>query len=240
VRTPPLTGPSQTRLKPTEPGLRPASLDILKLLGTQGGAASLGQRLGLPGGALQQQGLAAFANLLAQPTPEFRNNMSLQDLSKMLSGTPGGNVVAAGLPVFQRNLSDALAAQREVGPRFASAGQRESRLLEQQGLQDFNLFTQQALTQGRQQQLAEILGAFQGAASAQAPQLALLQQLLPTLFQGGLSGGMAVGPSALGQIAQLGGAIGGALIGIPGLGGGGGGGATYRQGGGAGGARGGG
>jgi hypothetical protein len=140
--------------------------------------------------------------------------MSLQDLQKMLSTTPGGNVVSAGLPVYQRNLSDALAAQREVGPRFASAGQRESRLLEQQGLQDFNLFTQQALTQGRQQQLAEILGAFQGAASAQAPQLALLQQLLPTLFQGGLSGGVTVGPSPLGQAAGILGAAGGTAIGL--------------------------
>jgi hypothetical protein len=209
-----MTGPSQARLRPTEPGLRPASLDILKLLGSQGGAASLGQRLGLPGTALQQQGLQALSNLLAQPTPEFRNNATLQQLQQMLAGTPGGNVVSAGLPVFQRNLQDALARQQEVGPRFASAGQRESRLLEQQGLQDYNLFTQQALSQGRQQQLSEILGAFQGASSAQAPQLALLQQLLPTLFQGGLSGGMAVGPSALGQIGQLAGAAGALAVGM--------------------------
>jgi hypothetical protein len=214
VGTLPITGPSQSRLKPTEPSLRPASLDILKLLGSQGGAASLGQRLGLPGIGLQQQGLQALSNLLAQPTPEFRNNATLQQLQQMLAGTPGGNVVSAGLPVFQRNLQDALARQQEVGPRFASAGQRESRLLEQQGLQDYNLFTQQALSQGRQQQLSEILGAFQGASSAQAPQLALLQQLLPTLFGGGLSQGVTVGPSALGTIAGTVGALGGAAVGM--------------------------
>jgi len=172
------------------------------------------QRLGVPGTALQQQGLAAFANLLAQPTPEFRNNATLQQLQQMLGKTPGGNVVAAGLPVFQRNLQEALGRQQEVGPRFASAGQREARLLEQQGLQDYNLFTQQALSQGRQQQLQEILGAFSGAASAQAPQLGLLQQLLPTLFQGGLSQGVTVGPSTLGTIAGGIGALGGAAIGL--------------------------
>lgn len=122
---------------------------------------------------------------------------------------PGGSVVGAQLPIFQRNLAEGLARQREVGPRFASAGQREARLLEQQGLQDFNLFANQALMQGRQQQLAEILGSFQGAAAAQAPQMALLGALLPELFKGGLSQGIAVGPSPLADIAGLLGAIGG-------------------------------
>ena len=132
----------------------------------------------------------------------------------MLSGAPGGAVVGTALPVFQRNLGEALSRQREVGSRFASAGQREARLLEQQGLQDFNLFAQQSLMQGRQQQLAELLGAFQGAGAAQAPQLALLQQLLPELFKGGLSQGMTVGPSALGQIAGGIGALAGGAAGL--------------------------
>ena len=207
-------GPSQSRLKPTEPSLRSGALDILKLLGSQGGAASLGQRLGLPGTALQQQGLSVFANLLAQPTPQFRADASLQEIQQMLQGAPGGNIVGTALPVFQRNLTDALARQREVGPRFASAGQREGRLLEQQGLQDFNLFAQQSLMQGRQQQLAELLGAFQSAGAAQAPQLQLLSQLLPELFKGGLSQGVTVGPSPFGQAAGALGALGGAAVGL--------------------------
>ena len=209
-----MTGPSQSRLNPTEPGLRGPALDILRQLGSGGGAAGLGQRLGLPGTALQQQGLSAFANLLAQPTPQFRADASLADIQRMLQGAPGGGVVGTALPVFQRNLTDALGRQREVGSRFASAGQRESRLLEQQGLQDFNLFAQQALQQGRQQQLSEILGSFQGAAAAQAPQLQLLAQLLPELFKGGLSQGIAVGESPLGSAFGALGALGSAAVGL--------------------------
>jgi len=186
----------------------------------QGSPQDLLQRLGMPGTALQQQGLSAFANLLAQPSPTLRADASLQELQSMLGGLPGGQVVSSALPVFQRNLGESLARQRDVGPRFASAAQREARTLEQQGLQDFNLFAAQALEQGRQRQLNEILGAFQGASMAQAPQMALIQQLLPFLFGGGLSQGVITGPSPFGQLAQAGGAAAAAYAGFPKGGGG--------------------
>lgn len=216
-------------------------MDILKLLGTQQGAAGLGQRLGLPGTALQQQGLGVFANLLAQPTGQQRVfEQAMPALQAQFTGTPGGDVLNAAQPIFQRNLAEALSRQGEVGPRFASAAQREARTLEQQGLQDINLFSQQILESGRQRQIQAALAASQigqgadqsilnilsgaggFAQGAQGGQLALLQMLIPALFGGGLSPGTAVGPSVLSQIAGVASAVGSTAMGIPGLGGGGG------------------
>jgi len=176
--------------------------------------------------ALQGQVQNIFANQLAQPTAQQRVfEQVLPALQAQLGGVPGGDVLGAAQPIFQRNLGESLARQRETAPRFASAGQREARTLEQQGLQDFNLFAQNVMEAGRQRQIQAALAAGQlgqgadvalqnllGGAGAfgtqlsqqqQGPALQLLMQLLGPLFSGGMSPGLQQNPSLFSQIAQV-------------------------------------
>lgn len=159
----------------------------------------------------------AFSNFLAQPSGDQRTNaaqLSMQGGLGSASNIPGFDVLSAYGPVFQRNLQQQLATNAETGPRFASTSASQARLLQQQGLQDFNLFAQQVLEQGRQRQLQGILGYAQANQGQQQIQAAFLQQLLSTLFGGGLSPGITVGPSTLGQITGAAGAIAGGAAGL--------------------------
>jgi hypothetical protein len=199
-----LTRPSTSRLPASEPSLRQPALGLLQgVFGPGNVQQNLGSRIGFQ---LPPELQSAFANFLVQPTADQRTNASTLAQQGALGGAnaiPGFDVLSALGPVFQRNLTEALGRQNEVGPRFASAAQRESRTLEQQGLQDFNVLAQQILEQGRQRQLQGMLGYGQLQLGAQQNQLAALGPLLQALFGGGLSGGITVGPSALGQLAGL-------------------------------------
>jgi len=162
--------------------------------------------------------LSAFANYLQQPTGDQRTNAASLSMQGALGGAgniPGFDVLNAAGPIFQRNLTDSLARQNNQGARFSSTNDIQNRLLQQQGLQDFNLFAQQTLEQGRQRQLQGILGFAQANQGPQQLQLQALMPILQALFGGGLSQGIAVGPSPLGQAA---GAIGGLAGGAASLG----------------------
>lgn len=213
-----MTGPKVKRLPSTEPSLHQPALDILSSVFGKGGGGTLQQNLTNKFGFTMPPELQnAFANYLAQPTGQQRTDAATLSMQGALGGAgsiPGFDVLAAAGPIFQRNLSNALAAQTETGPRFASTAANQSRLLQQQGLQDFNLFAQQVLEQGRQRQLQGILGFAQANQGQQQLQAQFLQQLLGTLFGTGLSQGVTVGPSTLGQITGGIGAIAGGAAGL--------------------------
>jgi hypothetical protein len=112
----------------------------------------------------------SFSQLLRGPTSQEQAfNLTLPQIMAQLTGVPGMDVVNAANPIFQQNLGDALARQRQFGgPRFAAESGRQSRELEQRSLQDFNLFQQQVFESGRQRQLqaAGVLGQLGGGADA--------------------------------------------------------------------------
>lgn len=209
--------PTQSRIKPTEPGLRPGALGTLQGVFGQGGPGigdRLNQMFGLQGTGLQQQGLAEFARLLGQPTAA-QQVFQAQGGAK---GSFGQDILNVAQPLWQRNLNDQIAMIQGQGPRFSSGADLQSQQLRQRGLQDFDLYAQQVLEAGRARQTAAataadtsglnlLQGAGNFATGAQAPQLQLLQLLLPYLFQGGLSQGVITGPSVFGQIAQAAGAV---------------------------------
>lgn len=204
-----MTGPITRRLPASEPSLQQPALNLLQgIFGGGGGTATqnLSQRLGF--GA--NPGVAnAFQNYLQQPTAAQRSGaaqLSMQGGLGSASGIPGFDVLSAYGPVFQRNLTEALQRQQQTGPRFASTNAREGTRLQQQGLQDYNLFAQQVLEQGAGRQLQGLTAAGQYDLGLQQNQLQALMPLLQALFGGGLSGGIAVGPSPLSQGAALGGA----------------------------------
>jgi hypothetical protein len=93
----------------------------------------------------------------------------------------GQGVLDAAQPLFQRNLADALATQREAGPRFASGQNVLAGQTSERALQDFNLFSQNVLQQGQN----TALQALAGAQNFGGQQQELLSQLLSALFTGG-------------------------------------------------------
>lgn len=189
------------------------------MLGVFGsGGPGTGDRLnntfGLQGTALQQQGLAQFAALLGHPTAA----QAVFSAQGGANGSFGQDILNAAQPLWQRNLNDQIAAIQGQGPRFSSGADLQSQQLRQRGLQDFDLYAQQVLEAGRARQMAAataadtsglnlLQGAGNFATGAQAPQLQLLQLLLPYLLQGGLSQGVITGPSPFGQVAQAAGAV---------------------------------
>ena len=119
----------------------------------------LNQRLGLsfPTSPLNQQLQNSFSNFLAQPSAAERTfNAQFGD-----GRVPGGDILAAAQPIFDRNLAQGTAAINEAGPRFASANLRERGNLAQGSLQDFNLFSQQVMESGRNRQLQAAMAADQ-------------------------------------------------------------------------------
>jgi hypothetical protein len=237
-----LTGPSVKRLPPSEPALHDPALNVIQSIfgssnpgnvgsrgtptrGTGNVLENFGSRFGFqqPGG-LPPELISAFANYLAQPSADQRTNAATLSMQGGLGGAsniPGFDVLNAAGPVFSRNLTESLARQNNQGPRFSSTNDAQGRLLQQQGLQDFNLFAQQVLEGGRARQLQGILGYAQANQGQQGLQLQgqqlQLQALMPiiqALFGQGLSPGVTVGPSPLGQIAGVAGAGLGAAAGL--------------------------
>lgn len=193
-----MSGPSTKRTdinSASLPGLTDPLQGLLKGFLQSGG--QLPSTMGQPS-ALQQQSSNAFSNLLNQ-------------------GNPGAGVIDAAQPIFQRNLQLGADTLRQAGPRFASNTERLVGNQGTQAMQDFNLFQQNVLQQGQQQQLANLMGAGNFANAGAAQQQALIQQLL------GMSGSLGAGPavlqqnkgglanifSALGTAANLGNAFGG-------------------------------
>jgi len=178
----------------------------------------------LPTSDLQRQASDTFSQLL-RGQPQMQTDLAQGNIQDQLAGVPGGQVVAAAQPLFQQNLTDALSRQREFGgQRFASESGRQASQLEQRSLQDFNLFAQQALMQGRQQALQEALGAGGFAQGQQGQQLQLIMSLLGPAFQGG---GVNASPlieqkqGFMGGLGSLLGSLGSAFVGaggIPGIG----------------------
>lgn len=201
---------------------------------------------GAPAG-LPPELVNAFANYLAQPTGDQRTNaatLSMQGGLGSATGIPGFDVLNAAGPVFSRNLTDSLARTNNQGARFSSTNDAQNRVLQQQGLADFNMFAQQVLEGGRQRQLQGILGYAQAQQGQQGLnlqgqglqlqgqqlQLQALMPIIAALFGGGLSPGVTVGPSPLSQIAGIAGAGLGVAAGLGAFGGkGGGGGAAPAQ-----------
>lgn len=218
-----MTGPSVKRLPASEPTLRDPALNVLTSI-FGGGSTNLppgwgrtgAAQLGVGGGGaasgtiqdrfaktfgftMPPELVNAFSNYLAQPSADQRTNAATLAMQGGTSNIPGFDVLNAAGPIFSRNLTESLARTRNVGPRFSSTADAQARLLEQQGLQDFNLFAQQVLEQGRQRQLQGILGFAQANQGQQQLQMQALIPLIQALFGGGLSPGVTVGPSPLGQ-----------------------------------------
>ncbi len=220
-------GPKTTRLDPaSQPSLTGPGLNLLQsIFGPQGGAGST--NFGAGPSMQQRTGLGAFGTLLRQQNP-------LGAPPQMgAPGAPGsdilsrlGNVFGSPIqggfdqfsgqanldayqPIFQRGLQDAIALNREQGPRFASGQGLLGMQTTQRALQDYNSFAQNVLQQGQATKLQAMLGAGQ-------QQGQLLQQLLAALFTGG---GINAAPiyqqtPGLGQqLLSLGGTLGGALLG---------------------------
>ena len=120
--------------------------------------------------ALQQQTSDAWSNFLAQ-------------------GNPGQGVLDAATPVFQRNLQLGADTLRQAGPRFASNTERLVANQGQQAMQDFNLFGQQVLQEGVNQQIAGLTGAGNFANTGQQNIMSFLgplfQQMFGSAFQAG-------------------------------------------------------
>jgi hypothetical protein len=215
-----LTGPTTKRLPAPEPSFTPAARGLTRGI-FQGGAGYPGstveQRFGASVGfGLPPELQNAMKNYLAQPTAAQRAaDFSLPALQRQLEGEPGADTLAALQPLYQQNLASVM----NNGPRFSSGNER----LQLKALQDFTLFQAQTREQAANRQIQAALAAGQvgaGAAQANAQQLQtyggltqqqqqiMLQALGPfiqALLNGGLSSGIAVGPSVLGQIASLGG-----------------------------------
>lgn len=108
-----------------------------------------------------------------------------------MGSVPGQDILDAASPIFERNLQRSSDLLRQSGPRFAS---NTERLVAEQGtqaVQDFNLFSQQVLEQGRNRQLQALLGASQFSSQNRQQNL---QLLLPLLQQGLISGGASSAP----------------------------------------------
>lgn len=110
-------------------------------------------------------------------------------LNNLVSNTPGQGVLDAAQPIFQRNMQLGADTLRQAGPRFAS---NTERLVGEQGnraMQDFNLFSQQVMQEGINQQLAGAGLAGQVGLGQQSNELGfmgpLLQQMLGTTFGAG-------------------------------------------------------
>lgn len=128
-------------------------------------------------GPVQQTSSAAgnfFTDLFSQPNPFAANpgsnavastlgqnpqGQAVQALSSILGGNAGQQVVDAAQPVFNQNLQNALGMLNSSSPgRFSTAANQQGVGLAQQALQDFNLFSAQALQQGQDQQIAAAAG----------------------------------------------------------------------------------
>src|SRR3990167_3684447 len=155
--------PAPKRLDPNltvpAPELRNPSIDFLRSF--MQNPQSFSQGLLPPTSALQQQTSDVWSNFLSQPNAATRANQQANPfLTNLLSSTPGQGVLDAATPIFNRNLQQGADTLRQAGPRFNSNTERLIANQGQQAMQDFNLFSQQVMQQGINQQLqgAGLLG----------------------------------------------------------------------------------
>jgi hypothetical protein len=202
-------GPKATRLNSApQPTLTQPGLDLL---------GSIFRQSGIGAGASAMQGMGPGSSVLDRIGSIFGN-----PIQGGFDQFGGEATLKAYQPVFQQNLGDAIAANREQGPRFSSGQDLLGMQTSQRALQDYNAFAQNVLQQGQQTKLQAMLG--QGQLQGN-----ILQQLLSTLFTGGgmnaapiynMSPG--IGQQLLGLAGTLGGAaLGGGLGGLLGGAGGG-------------------
>ncbi len=104
---------------------------------------------------------------------------------------PGQDVLNAALPLFDRNLQQQSDVLRQSGPRFADQTERNVGRSSERSIQDFNLFAQQTLEQGRQRELQQLIAA--GAFGAGQEQMNL-NAILPLLQTGLTAGGATSAP----------------------------------------------
>ena len=176
-------------------------------------AVSKGKLFSTPKPQRQDPNLFAPDPTLRQPSSDFLNaflknpqsitnllppTSSLQQqtgdlwgsfLKNLLGKPPGQGVLDAATPIFERNLQLGADTLRQSGPRFAS---NTERLIANQGreaTQDFNLFTQQVMQEGLNQQMAGLTGAGGFANQQQGMNLnfllPLMQQMFGTAFGAG-------------------------------------------------------
>jgi hypothetical protein len=128
--------------------------------GTPGvGLSGLDAIFGPAASPLQRQATNQFGQFLNQESPQMQAyNMALEGLSGIAGGTGQfGNVAEALGPLFQRNLTEGISQLSSAAPgRFGSAFLQQGTNLAQRGMQDFNLFVEQA----RQQDIANQMQAF--------------------------------------------------------------------------------
>lgn len=110
-------------------------------------------------------------------------------------GNMGQGVINAAQPIFEQNLQRGADILRQSGPRFASNTERLVGEQTQHALNDFNLFQANALQQGQQQQLANLVGAGDFGNTMQGQALGFDAQMLSQLL--GLAGTGGMGPAAL-------------------------------------------
>jgi len=139
--------------------------------------------------ALLQDPSQAFQGLA--PTSDLQRQVGASFQALLQNQAPGQGVITAALPGFQENLQRSADILRQSGPRFASTTERLVGEQSRRSLQDFNLFQQQVLEQGRNRQLQGLLGAGRFALGGQGQQLSALLPLLQTALG---AGGAASGP----------------------------------------------
>jgi hypothetical protein len=159
----------------------------------------------LPQSALQQQVGQTFQQLVGGSQPFNQTNSALME-QLGLTGVPGGNVVAAAQPIFQRNLQQGADILRQSGPRFASATGQQIGQQGQRAMQDFNLFQQQAIESGLNRQLQATQAAGQFGLGQQGMNMSFLLPLLQQAISAGQGPAMIQqNPGFFQNLMQLGG-----------------------------------
>lgn len=160
---------------------------------------------------------SSIQNLLPQTSAlQQQSNTFLQNL---LGQTPGQGVLDAATPIFQRNLQQGADILRQSGPRFAS---NTERLIGEQGnkaMQDFNLFSQQVMQEGINQQLTGAGLVNQQRGLDLNFMLPLLQQFFGTAFgAGGLTqpGTVTQGKSPFNNVLDTAGQVAGLITALKG------------------------
>ena len=147
------------------------------------------------------QNPSSLQNLLPQTSAlqQQTGNQWGSFLNQLLSRNPGQGVLDATTPIFQRNLQQGADTLRQAGPRFASNTERLVGQQGQQAMQDFNLFSQQVMQEGINQQLGGLTGASNFALGEQANQLGFLGPLFQQMFDTSFTAG---GMTQLGTVTQ--------------------------------------
>lgn len=151
-----LTEPSVQQVDPNPQSVQGLQGDISSFL--QGELQNPGQTFGSFTSPLQRQATGGISQFLSQPSPEMQTLQSAQPalLGMLNQGAQGMGafdqsqaLVGAATPIFDRNLQSSLGALgNQAAGRFSTAFGAQANDLTSRALQDFNLFSQQALQSG--------------------------------------------------------------------------------------------